>query len=144
MSDVIELLKRFMSLKVNGKTGTFNAINNSMSDFNKQTDLNKFIEDYNNGTNYIGLISFTDTRDKEINNPVQLFNDLTDIKAMGYKKTIGSYDGYEATAIIYSNTIAGLLDKTPCTQKTICVIDVGFKHFRIIPNPDYKEIIRLV
>jgi len=148
MSDVIELLENF-KLCASTEDGTFNAFTGSMSDFeNNKEDLTQFIKDYSKtfGTyNYIGLVSFTDTREHKVNHSVHLLNDLIDVRDMGYKYTIGIYEGgYEAVAIIYSKTIVGLLDKTPCTQHSIGVIDIHNELFLIERNPDYKEIIKLV
>jgi len=147
MSDVIELLEAFKMLAPT-VDGTFNDSNGSMSDFNNKEDLKNFIKDYSKtfGTyNYIGLVSFTDTREHKTKHSVHLLNDLIDVRDMGYKYTIGHYeDGYEAVAIIYSKTIAGLLDKTPCTQNSIGVIDIHNELFFIQSNPDFKEIIKLV
>jgi len=145
MSDVIELMEAF-KLNANGKAGTYNVKDNSMSDFNNKQSLIQFIKDYGKPNHrYIGLVSFTDTRDHTINHIVHLYNDLIDIRDMGYKFTIGYYlDGYEATAIINAHTITGLLDKTPCTQTSIGVIDIDRLKFKIETNPDYKELIQFV
>jgi len=147
MSDVIELLENFKQLAPT-IDGTFNAFDGSMSDFeNDEEALKQFIKDYSKtfGTyNYIGLVSFTDTREHKVNHSVHLLNDLIDVRDMGYKYTIGKYEGgYEAVAIIYSKTIVGLLDKTPCTQHSIGVIDIHNDNFFIERNPDFKEIIEL-
>jgi len=147
MSDVIDLLESFKQ-NSNGKEGTYNNHSLSMSDFNIKEDLIQFIKDYSarfTTYNYIGLVSFTDTREHKTKCSVHLLNDLIDIRDMGYKYTIGRYDkAYEATAIIHTKTIAGLLDKTPCTQSSIGVIDIHKIKFFIQRNPDFKEIIKLV
>jgi len=145
MSDVIELLEAFKQ-NTNGKVGTFNVITNSMSDFNNKQSLIQFIKDYGKPNHrYIGLVSFTDTRKYETKCSVHLYNDLIDIRDMGYKFTIGYYNNsYEATAIINKKTISGLLDSTPCTQTSIGVIDIDRLRFKIETNPDYKELIQFV
>jgi len=145
MSDVIGLLESYKE-NANGKAGTYNPLTKSMSDFNNKEELIQFIKSYATYTNnYIGLISYSDTREFKIKCAVHLYNDLSDIEGMGYRYTIGKYNGsYEATAIVNANTKTGLLDKTPCTQESICVIDVSKLQYEILKNPDYKEIIRLV
>ena len=147
MSEVIELLENFKLLHSTTE-GTFNAFTGSMSDFNIKEDLIQFIKDYSRSYttyNYIGIVSFTDTRQHKTKHSVHLLNDLIDVRDMGYKYTIGYYDeSYEATAVIHAKTIAGLLDKTPCTQKCIGVIDIHKVKFKIIDNPDYKRILEIV
>jgi len=146
MSDVIELLENFKLLAPT-TDGTFNAFSGSMSDFeNNKEDLIQFIKDYSKNFmtyNYIGLVSFTDTREHKTNHSVHLLNDLIDVRDMGYKMTIGIYEGgFEAVAVIHSKSIVGLLDKTPCTQTSIGVIDIHNVNFFIERNPDFKEIIK--
>jgi len=145
MSDVIELLEAFKELAPTIDE-TFNPKSNSMSDFNNKQDLIVFIKHYGIPNHrYIGLVSFTDTREYYIKSSVHLLNDLIDIRDMGYKFTIGVYRGnYEATAIINAHTISGLLDKTPCTQTSIGVIDIDRLKFKIETNPDFKELITFV